>query len=214
VCGNFPCEFRKVEISQSKVHEDLAEYLPSFRTAVAAAVSGYEAGYSPRQRTIHTRRSRASLIHDHIVANIAKAAEGWDDVKLVESKMLWLVSIPGYLIRIKKVGPSKLPSGHRTRQVRRLRSHKQLDGLPQAISLDLSYELNQQTGELRKVYLICPSGVYGNMWDSELESSGETTPVVVSLFNAPASTDPSGATLRPKKGRNDEAEPGDGGPST
>lgn len=198
-----------MEIQQEAVHAELAGYLPDLRAGVAEAVASYNET-EPRLRRIHSRRSTASLIHDHIVANMARFAEDRPGVQLRSNQNLWVLSFPeGYLIRFKKVGRKKLASGHKTRQVRRFRNHQQLEGLPSAVSLDLSYELSDD-GMLRAVYLICPAGVSSNMWDSELKDDGARS-VVVSLFGTPNDMEPQGATLLPKKrGGKDEAEPGDG----
>jgi len=201
-----------MEIQQEVVHADLAPYLSALRLGVEKAVTEYHAGYDAGLRKVHSKRSAASLIHDHIVDNMAKFAEVQIGVELRVASNLWLLSFPeGYLIRFKKVGRKMLASGHRTRQVRKFRNHQQLDGLPPAISLDLSYELNDE-GKLAAVYLICPAGTEANMWDSELRSDG-ARPVVVSLFGTPS--EPQGATLLPKKrDKKDETQSGDGNPSS
>jgi len=198
-----------MEIQQEDVHTDLAAYLPSLRAGVADAVGKYN-GYDAGLRRVHSKRSTASLIHDHIVDNMARFAESEPEVELHLVSNLWVLSFPqGYLIRFKKVGRAKLAAGHVTKQVRRFRNHQQLDGLPKAINLDLSYELDGD-GMLRAVYLICPASVTANMWDSELVDDG-ARPIVVSLFGNPV--EPQGATLLPKrKGGKNEAESGDGDP--
>jgi hypothetical protein len=201
-----------MEIQQDQVHADLEVYLPALREAVATAVGAYSQQYSSGLRRIHSQRSRASLIHDHIVDNVSMFADQSDGVELIESQKLWLLSFAnGYLIRFKKVGRSRIAAGHRTGQVKRFRNQKQLDGLPKAINLDLSYELDV-VGALLAVYLICPSGSYSNMWDSEIGMEG-ARPIVVSLFGTPP-TDPEGAKLLPKKrDQKDGTQSGDGGSS-
>lgn len=196
-----------MELQQEAVHADLAEYLPSLRAAVADAVSEYNS-YDAGLRRVHSRRSVASLIHDHIVNNIAQFAEGNPEAALHSVSNLWVLSFSkGYLIRFKKVDEARLPFGHRTKQVRDFRSHQQLNGLPRAVNLDLGYDLDSE-GMLRSVYLICPASVTTNMWESELRDDGAQS-VVVSLFGNPV--EPQGATLLPKKRSvKDEAESGDG----
>lgn len=203
---------REMEIQQEQVHNDLAAYLPSLRSAVSAAVGAYSDQYSSGVRRVHSPRTRASAIHDHIVDNMAAFADLHDGVSLEETQNLWLLSLHnGYLLRFKKVGRSRIAAGHRTGQHKRFRNQQQLDGLPKAINLDLSYELDE-VGALRAVYLICPSGSYSNMWDSEINTEG-ARPIVVSLFGTPP-TDPEGATLLPKKrDKKDETQSGDGGSS-
>jgi hypothetical protein len=198
-----------MEIQQEDVHTDLAEYLPSLRAGIADAVGKYN-GYDAGLRRVHSKRSTASLIHDHIVENMARFAESAADVELRNVSNLWVLSFPqGYLIRFKKVGAAKLAAGHPTKQVKKVRNHQQLDGLPKAINLDLSYELDDD-GMLRAVYLICPAGVGSNMWDSELVGDG-ARPIMVSLFGTPV--EPQGATLLPKrKVWKNEAKSGDGDP--
>lgn len=197
-----------MEIKQAVVQTDLAGYLPSLRQGIVEAVAEYESSYSSALKRIHSKRSVASLIHDHIVAKMAEFAENTSGVHLTSSKKLWVLSFPeGYIVRFKKVGSNKLPSGHKTQQVKDFRNHRGLDGLPPSICLELSYQL-KITRELHAVYLICPSGTWSNMWDSEILDNG-ARPVVVSLFGEP--TDLEGATLQPKKrGVKNEAQSGDG----
>ena len=198
-----------MEIQQRAVHADLANYLPSLRERVVGAVNIYKAKYDTALKRIHSKRSVASLIHDHIVHNMAEFAETTPGVSLCNSKNLHILTFPeGYIIRFKKVGNSKLPSGWKTGQVKDFRNHRGLDGLPPAVCLDLSYQLDAM-GNLHAVYLICPAGVWSNMWDSELREDG-ARPVVVSLFGEP--TEPQGATLLPKKKKDSgrETQSGDG----
>lgn len=200
-----------MEIQQQAVHAELDAYLPALRAGVETAVTKYNGMYDAGLRKVHSKRSTASVIHDHIVDNMAHFAEGSDGIELRLVSNLWILSFPeGYLIRFKKVGRSRLASGHRTGQVKRFRNHEQLEGLPKTVNLDLSYELDDE-GMLRAVYLICPAGVSANMWDSELTDDG-ARPVVVSLFGTPS--EPQGATLLPKKReKKDEIESGDGNSS-
>lgn len=197
-----------MEIQQSTVQSDLAAYLPDLRQHVMRAVDDYKERYESSLRVVHSKRSVASLIHDHIISNMAKFAEANPGVEIRSSKNLWILTFPqGYIVRFKKVGSSKLPSGWKTGQVKGFRNQRGIDGLPPAICLDLGYQLNS-TGDLHAVYLICPAGVWSNMWDSVLTEDG-ARPVVVSLFGEP--TEPQGATLQPKKkdtGR--ETQSGDG----
>ena len=197
-----------MEIQQSTVQADLANYLPRLREGIAQAVDEYGSKYDSALKRIHSKRSVASLIHDHIVAKMSEFAEVTSGVSLTSSKKLWILTFPeGYILRFKKVGTDKMPSGHKTQQVKNFRNHRGLDGLPPAVCLELSYQLNA-TGNLHAVYLICPSGTWSNMWDSEILDDG-ARPVVVSLFGEP--TEHEGATLLPKKREvGNEAQSGDG----
>lgn len=197
-----------MEISQESVESDLSAYLPALRHQVAKALVDYTGQYDAALRRAHSKRSMASVVHDHIVANMSEFAETTPGVMLRLSKNLWILTFAeGYIVRFKKVGSRKLPSGHKTGQVRDFRNQRGIDGLPPAICLDLSYELNA-TGSLHAVYLICPSGINSNMWDSEITDDG-ARPIVVSLFGEP--TEPQGATLQPKKrGTERETQSGDG----
>lgn len=197
-----------MEIQQEAVQSDLANYLPSLRERVVEAVAAYKAEYDAAVKRIHSKRSVASLIHDHIVHNMAHFAETTPGASLRNLRNLYILTFPeGYNIRFKKVGSDKLAAGWKTRQVTNFRTHQDLEGMPPGICLDLSYQLNV-TGDLHAVYLICPSGVWSNMWEAELTDEG-ARPVVVSLFGEP--TELEGATLLPKKKDvGNEAQSGDG----
>jgi len=198
----------EMEVQQEVVHSELGPYLSGLRGSVAAAVEAYEKNYEGAMRRIHSKRSAASIIHDHIVYNMAEFAENREGVELRWLANLWLLSFPeGYLVRFKKVGSAKLPAGYRTKQVRKYRNHQQLDGLPKSVNLDLSYQLDS-LGKLQAVFLICPSGTSSNMWHSVVNDDG-ARPVVVSLFGTP--TEPQGATLLPKKrDTKDDSQSSDG----
>lgn len=208
-----PSRFRGygMEISQEVVESDLASYLPDLRCRVARALADYTIEYAPKLRRVHSKRTKASLVHDHIVEKMAEFAESTPGVVLRNCQNLWVLTFPqGYIVRFKKVGPFKLPSGHKTRQVRNFRNHVGLEGLPPAICLDLSYQLDE-SGDLHGVYLICPSGTSSNMWDSEITDDG-ARPIVVSLFGE--QIEPQGATLQPRKrDKIRESESGDGNSS-
>lgn len=206
-----------MEIEQDVVHAELADHLPQLRRMIDRAVAAYKTEYSADVRRIHSRRSRASVIHDHIVHNAAEFAENEAAVELRELSHLWLLVFEnGYVLRFKKVDSRKLPAGHKTQQVLKYRSQQQLDGIAPSINLDLSYQLDLE-GNIHAVYLICPAGAYSNMWDSVLTADG-TKPVVVSLFgdksNIPAA-EPQGAKITTKKrGTPNETESGDGNSSS
>lgn len=186
-----------MEVQQQAVHSDLEMFLPRLRNSIESAVAAYNGDYSAAQHRLHSKRSTASVIHDHIVHNMAALAETADGVELTWSKNLWMLQFrAGYLIRFKKVGSSKIAAGHRTRQVKKYRNQQQLENLPPSVNLDLGYELDKES-KLAAVYLICPSGTWSNMWESELLDTG-ALPVVVSLFGTPPK-DPEGAKLLPKK---------------
>lgn len=114
-----------MEIQQGVVQSDLADYLPRLRERVVGAVDAYRAEYDAALKRIHSKRSVASLIHDHIVHNMAEFAEATPGVSLHNSKNLYILTFPqGYMVRFKKVGNSKLPSGWKTGQVRDFRNHR------------------------------------------------------------------------------------------
>lgn len=198
-----------MEIRESDVRNDIGKHFPALYALAVEAVSTYRNKYSKALHREHSKRSRASCVHDHFVAGAARFAEDTDGVRLVESMHLWVLYFDaGYSIRFKKLDDDKLPStGQLTQQVIKYRNQQPLDGIPDSKHLDLGYQLNE-AGELHKVYLVCPSGIKANQWDQELEDDGAAS-VVVNLFDTMPSDD-HGGRIVPKKPKDDKTESGDG----
>lgn len=207
-----------MEIDQHRVHLALESYLPALREMVGQAVAEYREMYSPYLRNLHTARSKASLIHDHFFYRAMAYAERTPGVRFEQLRKLCMLQFAeGFIIRFKKVDRDLLPSGHLTQQVVKFRTHQALDGLPQAVHLDLGYE-EDVLGNLQSVFLICPSGPRSNMWVSELSDEAQATTTVVSLFGATSTIneEPAGAVIatKAKQDKSNETQSGNGDTGT
>jgi hypothetical protein len=203
-----------VDISFSDVRRDIGEYFDDLQNLARSAVQTYRAKYSAEVHVEHSKRSRASCVHDHFVAAAARFAEQHSGVELVPSQSLWMLCFEkGYAVCFKKLDDDKLPRGHLTGQAVRFRNQLPIDNLPipEAKKLFLGYQRND-LGELYKVYLTCPSGNTANQWAEELDEDGIGSSVIVNLFD-PAPTEDQGGRIVPKKPKeDDEAESGNGDP--
>lgn len=200
-------------VTPDEVERDLGSLFPRLYAIAKEAVGTYRSeGYSPRIRKDHSKRSRASLIHDHWVAAASRLQEEFPDLRLELIQHLWVLCVGSrYAIRFKMVDDDKLPAaGHLTGQTIRFRNQLPLDGLeePPGHNLEIGYQLDS-LGQLHRVFLISPSGNQSNEWEYELSDNGAAA-VVVSLFPRPAA-DPGAAQIVPKKPEKfHETEPGDG----
>ena len=205
-----------MEINQAHVHVALEGYLPALREMVAKAVADYREMYNPFLRSVHTGRSKASLVHDHFFHHARAYAEQTPGVRFEEVRKLCMLHFAeGFIIRFKKVDGDLLPSGHLTQQVVKFRTQQPLEGLPPSVHLDLGYE-EDTLGVLHSVFLICPSGPRSNMWVSELNEEAPVTTTVVSLFGGSNTTieEPAGAIIatKAKQDKSNETQSGNGDP--
>jgi hypothetical protein len=196
-----------VEIQQDEVQAALAADLTQLRGLVLRAADIYQGDYPA-----HLRRSH--LIHDHFVDLAAHYAENRSDVDLVEVNQFWiLVYRAGYALSFKKLRRGRRSSGRLTGQRRRFRGQEALDGLPRMVNLELGYRTDIQ-GQVKDIFVVCPSGDDANMWEFRLDESG-AVPNVVSLFGKkqPAlQPDAGGTTISSKRSKRNETQSGDGNP--
>lgn len=202
-----------MEISFSDVRRDIGDYFPALRNLAAEAVSTYRSKYPSEIRLQHSKRTRASCVHDHFVAEAARFAEVTQGVSLVLTQKLWVLYFEkGYAVCFKKLDDDALPHGHLTGQVLKFRNQLPMDCAPEAIHLYLGYQLND-LGELHKIVLTCPSGNQANRWAEELSDDGIGSSVIVNLFD-PLPEEDIGGRIVPKEPKKDhEAKSGDGEPS-
>jgi hypothetical protein len=202
-------------ISEADVRRDLGEHFHALHELVGKAVDTYNS-YPASLKKAHSKRSRASLIHDHFLEHAAAYAERrQESVRLVETKHLWVFYFQtGYAMRFKKVDDEKMTAGQLTEQVRNFRSQADVVGIPISTHLDLGYQLTE-LGQLAHVYIVCPSGIQSNAWDVEITAT-DVKSVVVNLFPPPKATDEpvTGGKVIPKTRDTDESESGNDDPGT
>lgn len=195
---------------ESDVRRDLGGHFGNLYKMVRESVDTYNDSYPASLKKAHSKRSRASLIHDHFFEQAAIFAEPRQDIlRLVESRNLWMLFFQvGYSMRFKKVDEDRIAGGHITDQLENYRCQFEVEGIPSSVHLDLSYQLSNDL-QLSNVYVICPSGVQTNAWELEI-TPNDARSVVVDLFPE-SPTDGSsieGGKITPKEKSIDESESG------
>lgn len=156
-------------ISEAEAKIILDPYKTRLRECVTHAWKDYESQYGP-MRHIHTPRTRANIVHDHMVHHAKRLFESDTDVSMYEVKGLFLVEIGGQLhVRFKKLDEDKRHHNYPTPQNLEFWEQLFLPGMPHLIRLVAGYELNDLQTDINAVYITCPNGSC-NAWYFELEN--------------------------------------------
>ena len=159
----------------------LGKHLPAFYRAVMGAWDDYRS-YPDEKRLIHSDRSRASLMHDHMVDRASKYAVVEREVQIVKRQGLYLFVFGAQIaIRYKKFDEDLKTSNQPSKQVREFKNQQQLPGVPAAHNLESGYILSKDAQSVQAVHLVCPSGERSVSWDVLLTDSAQET-VIANLF--------------------------------
>ncbi len=137
--------------------------------------------YPIEKKVVHSARSRASLVHDHIIDRTAKYAARTQEVQIVEKRGLFLFVFDGQIaVRFKKFDEDLKTSNQPSGQVQQFKNQMQLPGVQAAHNLESGYILTADAQALSAVHLVCPSGT-GVYWDILLTAQAQTG-VIQDLF--------------------------------
>ena len=138
---------------------------------------------TPRELLVeYSARTRASAVHDLIVAN-ARADE-MSDLMVFNYRKMKGVLIAGRLVtRFKKLSEDGKSCSIATKQVRDFRQQRSLPGFPSTHNLELGYVLNDSQTEIVEVLVTQPSGK-GVAWTLSINSSGMQGEIS-NIFTAP-----------------------------
>lgn len=116
--------------------------------------------YEPEKKRVHSKRSRASLIHDHVIDRILKGFEEMQGAQLFRRQGRYLLSVnDSYLASIKKLDKSMRARGIRTGQAVAFIGQLPLFDMPPGVThLILGYRLNDLQTGIEGVYIMCPDG--------------------------------------------------------
>lgn len=196
-------------ISQELAEKRLNRDLPLIFKCINDAWEKYMQAYPANLRIAHSARSRASLIHDHIVEMARKYLEPRIGVACHEINKLFLVSFDsGIVIRFKKLDDSYRSSNIRTQQSLGFMEQSQLP-LPEidtAINLQAGYRLNALETQLQGIYLTHPTGEQANAWVMELERSQFNFNNVKSIASVPDISQQKAKRIRITKRGGDKAD--------
>jgi len=158
----------------------LNKHLSAFYGVVGGAWQDY-ISYPIEKRIVHSPRSRASLVHDHMVYRAMKYAAMESGVQIIERSGLYLFIFGGQIaVRFKKFDEELKTRNQPSGQVQQFKAQMQLPGVHSAHNLESGYILSADAQSLAAVHLVCPSGT-GVYWDILLTSQSQTS-VVQDLF--------------------------------
>ncbi len=122
-------------------------------------------------RHIHTARTRACIVHDHMVDNARQRFENRPNTRTYEIGGVFFVEIEEkVLIRFKKLDEDKLSCNIPTQQSLEFLGQMELPHMPPKVTrLIAGYELNGLQTAIRAVSITCPNGSH-NAWYYDLET--------------------------------------------
>jgi hypothetical protein len=167
-------------------------------------------GYPDHLRLQHTPRSRASLVHDHIVMRVRNAFDDFDDVRLHDINKLFVLVLPGeVVIRFKKLNDNLRSSGIPTQQRLEFAAQGDLPGIESVTHLEAGYTLNEFETAIDGVHVVCP---YNDsvLWAHEIFVEDDDQAKVVALPAGPTSPASGGGQVSLVEGtnRDDKADGG------
>lgn len=164
-------------ISEAAAKTILEPYKARLRECIMQAWEDYESQYG-HVRYIHTPRTRANIVHDHMVHHARRLFEGNAGVFMSEIKGLFLIEIEGQLlVRFKKLDEDKKHHNYPTPQNLEFWDQLDLPGIPHLTRLVAGYELNNLQTAIDAIYITCPNGSC-NAWYFELEDEMARTEIV------------------------------------
>jgi hypothetical protein len=180
-------------------------YLEIIKRCVRPALDAYSE-YPAGCRAIHTARTKANIIRDHMVDLALREFSGLPGVSIIIKRGYVLIYLRGRaLLRFKKLGrgKAKLSQNYPTKQARDFASNSVLiPELPIATKFDVGYSLNKLKTWWETISISCPGS---EPYSFDIEFSGAQD-----MFVGEAPTEitppPTGETaVRP---RTDEKETG------
>ena len=161
-------------ISFPDTYKALAEYYDPLWDIVSEAWEDYRREVSPAARAVFSPRSRASNVHDFMIARCRRFSETVDGVETRVRKAMCVMVVenspgaPVFGIRFKKLDEDGISRNQPTQQVRKFRSQDDLPGLAPAHHLEVGYVLSRDQTQIVAIEMVHPSGDRSNFWRSEI----------------------------------------------
>jgi hypothetical protein len=198
-------------LSKTQAELVLGSNLKQIRDCVVGAFQKYRSDYSANA-LVHTARSRASIIHDHMIASARATFANDKGVRIFSKRGLSLINVKdSLLLRFKKMDKEKRTRNILTQQSFLFRAQLELPGIPAELThLEAGYVLNDLQTALDGVYITCPNGK-ALEWFIDLSSLAGTNVAHLPQSGAPQNTSqaPRRKRIGPKIDRKDKKDEGD-----
>jgi len=186
------------------VQRILQPHLGQIYDAIKGAWYTYGELYD-HSRHVHSLRTRANIVYDHMAFNAREAFVNESDVKIMDINGLFLLNFAGrVLLRFKKLNEDKMPSNLPTLQTIEWFEQLSLPSMPEAIRVVAGYELNSLQTDIKAVYVTCTAGPR-KKWYFEL-----TAPQMAEVVDISGIAKPSTPTKRVSAKKAEEAIGEDG----
>ncbi len=158
-------------MSEAEAREILSRYEVKIHECIQAGWDAYM-GYDPSIRSVHTPRTRANCVRDHIVSEV-RTKFGTNGTRLHEqTDGLFCLSVEDrILIKFKKFDDEKKSSNIPTQQAMDFVTQQyDLPGFRSVTNLIAGYDLNESQTSIKSISIACPNGDDSNSWCYDLMS--------------------------------------------
>lgn len=143
-------------LTRAEAESLLKPHYERFHSCVRPAWDDYISKYPPEVRMIHTPRTKANILRDHMVERARQAFENVPNVRLLTQRGYFLVHVEGKaLLRFKKLGKNRRSRNYPTKQAIAFMDNLPLDGIPESTRLDVGYQLNDPQTTIAAVLISC-----------------------------------------------------------
>ena len=160
--------------TQLQVVRMMTAFFPRLRRCIEGGWEEYRM-YEPELRRRHSRRTRAAIVHDHIVGCIQRVFADVPGVIIhpYTSRRPFMIEFLGCLtVRFKKLDGKHRSSNIMTGLQRRLLSQLELPRMGNTMHIVAGYELDKLQQQVDNVFLVCPSPNTRNspLWEIPLNN--------------------------------------------
>jgi hypothetical protein len=194
-----------MSISKEKVLAILDLYMPRMADCIMAGWNDYATIYAP-QHHIHTPRTRASIIRDHIVAHVRETFDNVRNVVIIDKRSgLFCLEVKGLVVvRFKKLNEQMRTSNIPTQQALAFEQQMSLPDIPHdAAHINAGYSPDKLWTNLKGIFIAAPNGKKID-WFVEIGDNGKAMPVVELFVQPTPSPASSSSRVRPRAKKSDK----------
>jgi hypothetical protein len=195
-------------LSEGEARRIVGPHFGGLFDTVAGAWSEYGTEYSATQRAKHCQVTRASIVHDLMVARAADYFTRIPTSRVLDIRGMKVFTLEDgrnqVAIRFKKFDRHLLSRNQPTEQVEAFRGQRQLVEVGAAFHLEAGYMLDRQEINIEQVSLVCPNGP-DVFWDIELNPAAAPVAKVHDIFES-RDVDENVNIVRPREDQKDETQ--------